>query len=65
MDLILFCTFFLFLLEALIHYNIGNKSDKFIWPNKKEWTYILITLFVFSYINSATISYLSKYISTY
>ena len=57
-------TFVLFLLEAIIHYNIGrydeNDGIKFYLPDKKEFIALVVVLIVFSVANSICANYLSK-----
>jgi len=46
--------FFLNVIENLIHYNIGIHSDdnnvKIILPTKRDWIRIIITMFIFAFL---------------
>ena len=57
-------TFVLFLLEALLHYNIGRYEEtdgiKLYLPSKKEFAALVGVLIVFSIANSLCANYLSK-----
>jgi hypothetical protein len=57
-------TFVLFLLEAILHYNIGryeeNEGIKFYLPDKKEFIALVAVLIVFSIANSLCANYLTK-----
>ena len=54
-----FVTSFFFLIEALIHYNMG-KNGKFTIsiPDKKSICKILLIIFFFSFLSSATMYFL-------
>ncbi len=54
-------TFILFTIEAFLHYNIGHESKEIVYPNQKEIMSILITVFIFSYLNSIAVKVVSKY----
>ena len=55
-------TFFVFLLEGLFHYNIGNNGlSRFKFPNSYDLCKIVIILAIFSTINA----YISKFIFDY
>lgn len=53
-------TFTLFLAEAFIHYNIGHKTKKLVWPSGKEVILIMGTVALFSLINSVFVWGLEK-----
>ena len=57
-------TFVLFLLEALLHYNIGRYEEaegiKFYFPDMKETIALVAVLIVFSVANSLCADYLTK-----
>lgn len=54
-----FVTSFFFLIEALLHYNMG-KNGKFAIsiPDKKSVCKILVIIFFFSFLSSATMYFL-------
>tara|TARA_B000000477_G_C5892385_1_gene142844 strand:- start:25 stop:252 length:228 start_codon:yes stop_codon:yes gene_type:complete len=58
-----FVTSFFFLIEALIHYNMG-KSGKFSFtiPEKKTICKILLIIFFFSFLSSGTMYFIEKII---
>jgi hypothetical protein len=57
-------TFVLFLLEALLHYNIGRYEEKegikFYLPDKKEFAALVGVLIIFSIANSVCANYFTK-----
>jgi hypothetical protein len=57
-------TFVLFLLEALLHYNIGRYEEsegiKFYFPDLKETVALVAVLIVFSLANSFCVNCLTK-----
>ena len=57
-------TFILFLMEALLHYNIGRYEEKdgiiFYLPDMKETVALVAVLLVFSIANSLCANYLIK-----
>ena len=57
-------TFVLFLLEAILHYNIGRYEEsvgiKFYLPDMKEFIALVAVLIVFSVANSLCSNYLAK-----
>jgi hypothetical protein len=63
--IIFFVTFCLFTIEALLHYNYGyslyNPAKKFNFPDKETFTKIILTVFIFSLLNSRLIKYIHKY----
>ena len=54
-------TFILFVLEAIIHYNIGYPGKKFVWPPKKDLGIIFGIVGIFSLVNAVLIWGLKKY----
>ncbi len=58
-------TFILFTLEAFLHYNIGHESKDYVFPDQKEIVYILVTVFIFSYLNSVAVKVVSKYFNIF
>jgi tetrahydromethanopterin S-methyltransferase subunit D len=54
-------TFSLFFIEAILHYNYGRESKYFEFPDSKSLIQIIITVFIFSALNSRIIKYLQKY----
>lgn len=55
-------TFCLFTIEALLHYNHGkDDKSKFHLPDKEKLVDILITVFIFSFLNSRIIKYLARH----
>ena len=61
LTVIVFCTtLVLFSSEAVIHYNIGHRKKKFVWPSGKEMLYILGIVATFSLINSILVWKLGK-----
>ena len=59
--IVFFTTFCLFLIEALIHFNIGHKGKKFVWPSRKDLFYIIATVSLFSLLNSGLVWAIEKY----
>ena len=54
-----FVTSFFFLIEALIHYNMGkNRKFAISIPDKKSICKILLIIFFFSFLSSATMYFL-------
>lgn len=57
-------TFFLFTIEALLHYNYGSenlkKDNKFNFPDNKNFMKILSTVFIFSYLTSLIVRILHR-----
>ena len=53
-------TFILFFIEAILHYNIGRREDKFVWPSKKELLEIALTVGGFSFVNSFIVDFLER-----
>ena len=58
-----FVTSFFFLIEALIHYNMG-KNGKFAIsvPDKKSICKILLIIFFFSFLSSSTMHFLELFL---
>jgi Mor family transcriptional regulator len=56
-------TFCVFMTEALLHYNYGRDNDfkSFHFPDSKTLLQILITVTIFSYLNSRIIRYLARH----
>ena len=54
-------TFTLFFIEAIIHYNYGTEQTKLHFPTSQDLIKIVITVGIFSYLNSIIIKNLSKY----
>lgn len=67
--LVFIVTFTLFTIEALLHYNygyglaIGDKNFKI--PESQDLIKILLTVFIFSYLNSSIVKLLDKYYPMY
>jgi len=59
--IVFFTTFFLFLGEATIHYNIGHKENKFVFPSGKNMLYIIATVATFSLINAFLVWGIGKF----
>ena len=61
-----FVTSFFFLIEALIHYNMG-KSGRFSFSitEKKTVCKILLIIFFFSFLSSGTMYFVEKFIKNY
>ena len=53
---------FLNLTENLIHYNIGKglNDKKIVWPSIDDWIKIIITMFIFGYLQGYLTEYLSE-----
>jgi tetrahydromethanopterin S-methyltransferase subunit D len=58
-------TFSLFFIEAILHYNYGRESEYFEFPDSKNLTQIIVTVAIFSVLNSKIIKYLSKHYRKY
>lgn len=60
--IVFFVTFSLFFIEALLHYNYGNDDDSrlFHFPDTVTLLQIILTVGVFSLLNSRILKYLSK-----
>lgn len=56
-------TFCVFTIEALFHYNYGKDNDikTFHFPDSKTLLQILVTVTIFSYLNSRILKYLAKH----
>jgi hypothetical protein len=53
--------------ENMIHYNIGrfsNKDTKFELPSKKDFTKIVVVMFIFALIQGILTSYFNKFVKT-
>lgn len=65
-NIVFLTTFGLFTLEAMFHYNIGANGKEedgkldFHLPNKEQWVKLLVTVGVFSYINSVVVNKMLK-----
>lgn len=58
--IVFFVTFVVFFTEAIIHYNIGNKESTTIQlPDSNSLFQIVITIAIFSFINSRIISFIN------
>jgi len=57
--IIFFTTSILFLCEAMIHFNIGkseqDKTKIIVFPSGKEFGYIVLTVMIFSLLNSVAV----------
>lgn len=59
--IVFFVTFILFFIEALLHYNYGKgDGEQFHFPNQNEIVQIIITVSIFSFLNSYIIKQLSR-----
>lgn len=54
-------TFVLFTIEALLHYNYGHESEKFVLPDIKTFIEMISIVFVFSLLTSYIVKVLHKY----
>lgn len=57
-------TFCLFTIEALLHYNYGKNEEtntKFHFPHREDMIQIIITVALFSLLNSYILKYLDKH----
>jgi hypothetical protein len=63
-SIIFYTTFIVFLIEAIIHFNIGKKTQrlqntfKIYFPETKDLLKIVFFVFVFSYINAHVAHYI-------
>lgn len=56
LSIIIFCTTaVLFIIEGMIHFNIGKSGAKITFPSWKEFGHIVLTVLLFSLLNSAAI----------
>ena len=53
MQRLTFVSFLVFMVEAIFHYNLGAKEKGL--PNEKDLIRLMITVFIFSLINTAII----------
>ena len=58
---VFFTTFILFVLEAIIHYNIGYPGGKYVWPSGKEILKIFGIVGIFSLVNAVLIWGIENY----
>ena len=55
-SIIIFCTTaVLFIIEGLIHFNIGKNESKITLPSWKEFGHIVLTVVSFSFLNSVAV----------
>lgn len=55
-SIIIFCTTaVLFIIEGLIHFNIGKSEPKITFPSWKEFGHIVLTVLSFSLLNSVAV----------
>lgn len=53
-------TFSLFFTEAILHYNYGHKGESFKFPDQKSLIQIILTVALFSFLNSYILDILSQ-----
>jgi len=58
--IVFFTTTVVFLFEGMVHFNIGKASQKITLPSGKEFGYIVLTVVIFSLINSVAVWGLEK-----